>query len=376
VARYREIADDLRAKIQAGTYPIGSKLPSISDLQEMYDVPALNTIRAAQQILVDEGMLETRQGVGAFVVAANSVAALDVTATLAQARDNLTTVLAALEAKASRQVVTESQAALDATMRFAERRLRVPKWEPTPGSEAAAELSNAETRRGGDPWGEDPSRTAYAAANLMVTGVVDNLSSLHQLLNDQMPVIGPTVIARSAIEIGAGAWWLMEPGIGVRRRVCRELALSLTSARRAKQVAEEFQATGFQVGPAITDALQQEARVLQRITDLGIAAPTSGYYPVIENEQAMKATEATAVMLKSVLPANVPAQSVYHTYSAVTHGQIYGLMNFMAPGVASDGSSLAIAAFREVYRRINKVMGWGKLEGDLWEITLGKIYNG
>ena len=231
----------------------------------------------------------------------------------------------------------------------------------------------------------------YAAANLMMTGVVDNLGSLHQLLDDRMPVIGPTVVARSAIEIGAGAWWLMEPGIGVRRRVCRELALSLASARRAKQVAEEFQAKGFQVGPAITEALQQEARVLQRITDLGIATPTPGYYPVIENEQAMKATVATAAMLKAILPANVPAQSIYHTYSAVTHGQIYGLLNFMAPGVTSDGSSLlhwhlppdvldstiqmAIAAFREAYRRINKVMGWGKLEGDLWEIKLGKIYN-
>ena len=58
MARYREIADDLRAKIQAGIYPVGTKLPSISDLQEQYDVPALNTIRGAQQVLVDEGMLE------------------------------------------------------------------------------------------------------------------------------------------------------------------------------------------------------------------------------------------------------------------------------------------------------------------------------
>jgi hypothetical protein len=36
---------------------------------------------------------------------------------------------------------------------------------------------------------------------------------------------------------------------------------------------------------------------------------------------------------------------------------------------------LAIVAFRESYQRINKVMGWGKLEGDLWEIKLRKIYN-
>ncbi len=67
-------------------------------------------------------------------------------------------------------------------------------------------------------------------------------------------------------------------------------------------------------------------------------------------------------------------------------------MNFMAPGVTNDGSQLihwhlppdvlnstiqlAIAAYREPYRRINKVMGWGKLEGDLWEIKLMRIFNG
>ena len=44
--------------------------------------------------------------------------------------------------------------------------------------EAAAEVSNAETRQGGDPWGEDPPRTAYAAANLMMTGVLDDLAGL------------------------------------------------------------------------------------------------------------------------------------------------------------------------------------------------------
>jgi hypothetical protein len=42
------------------------------------------------------------------------------------------------------------------------------------------------------------------------------------------------------MEIGATAWWLMEPGIGVRRRTCRHLVLSLISTRRAAQVAEEL----------------------------------------------------------------------------------------------------------------------------------------
>ena len=35
---------------------------------ECYRVPGLNTIRRAQQLLVDDGLVETRQGVGSFVL--------------------------------------------------------------------------------------------------------------------------------------------------------------------------------------------------------------------------------------------------------------------------------------------------------------------
>lgn len=36
---------------------------------------------------------------------------------------------------------------------------------------------------------------------------------------------------------------------------------------------------------------------------------------------------------------------------------------------------MTTVAFRESYRRVNKVMGWGKLEGDLWWLKFRKIYN-
>jgi hypothetical protein len=38
------------------------------------------------------------------------------------------------------------------------------------------------------------------------------------------------------------------------------------------------------------------------------------------------------MMLRAVLPASVPGEAVYRTYSAVTHGEIHGLMNLMARG--------------------------------------------
>ena len=69
MARYREIAVDLRQRFAAGEFSPGEQLPAIAALQQHYDVPGLNTIRQAQQLLVEDGLVETRQGVGAFVLA-------------------------------------------------------------------------------------------------------------------------------------------------------------------------------------------------------------------------------------------------------------------------------------------------------------------
>src|SRR6476661_6533955 len=67
MARWREISADLRQRILAGEFPIGSALPTINGLQAHYEVPSLNTIRQAQAPLVDEGLLERRPGVGVYV---------------------------------------------------------------------------------------------------------------------------------------------------------------------------------------------------------------------------------------------------------------------------------------------------------------------
>lgn len=295
------------------------------------------------------------------------------------------------------EVLSQNRAALRATINLAQRQIGTSAWESTAGSEAAAELSNTVTRNDGSPWGERPPRTAYAAANLMMLGVVDDLKSLERLLTDPVPVIGPTVLARSAIEIASGAWWLMEPGIGARRRVCRELVLSLTSARRARQVADEYAQTFQQSGDPIpvdvaamiAEARQLEPKVLQRITELAVAPPTPG--PQIENEKADDATHATAKMLQALLPANLPGTSFYRTYSAVTHGQFYGLTNFMTTVIQPDGTTfwqwapnfeildstiqVAIGAFRGTYQRIATVMGWDQRDANVWDAEIRAIYN-
>lgn len=72
VSKYAAIADTLRNRIADGTYPVGSKLPSIIDLMDEFNARGVNTVRHAQQVLVREGVLRTEQGLGAFVTARKS----------------------------------------------------------------------------------------------------------------------------------------------------------------------------------------------------------------------------------------------------------------------------------------------------------------
>jgi len=96
-------------------------------------------------------------------------------------------------------------------------------------------------------------------------------------------------------------------------------------------------------------------------------------------------------MLEALLPPDMLGTIFYRTYSAVTHGQFYGLMNFMTPAFQPDGTpflqwrlppdlldstiQLAIGAFREPYRRITTVMGWDQKDAKLWDAEVHAVYN-
>jgi GntR family transcriptional regulator len=65
-SRYQHIADDLRARIEAGEFAAGRLLPSEHDLQAHYDASRM-TVRKALDGLRDEGLVASRQGLGWFV---------------------------------------------------------------------------------------------------------------------------------------------------------------------------------------------------------------------------------------------------------------------------------------------------------------------
>ena len=98
--RYRAIAEELRERIDTGVYPVGSKLPSIAALMKEFDVKGLNTIRDAQQMLANEGLLRSEQGVGVWVIAktAEPKTTLQILDDLRRAQSALGRAIAHLEA--------------------------------------------------------------------------------------------------------------------------------------------------------------------------------------------------------------------------------------------------------------------------------------
>jgi GntR family transcriptional regulator len=64
---YRQIAEDLRGRIESGAIARGAKLPTESELRVSYGA-ARNTIRDAIKLLASRGLVVTRPGLGTFVV--------------------------------------------------------------------------------------------------------------------------------------------------------------------------------------------------------------------------------------------------------------------------------------------------------------------
>jgi GntR family transcriptional regulator len=66
LARYEEVADDLRRKIVSGTYPPGSRIPGYTDLATLYGI-SRGTVRNVLRVLQDEGLVRVVKKAGIIV---------------------------------------------------------------------------------------------------------------------------------------------------------------------------------------------------------------------------------------------------------------------------------------------------------------------
>nr|WP_245186840.1 GntR family transcriptional regulator [Enterococcus larvae] len=62
-----DVAEQIKADILSGKYPVGSLLPTESELEEIFEVSKI-TVRRAIEILADEELLEKKSGKGTTVL--------------------------------------------------------------------------------------------------------------------------------------------------------------------------------------------------------------------------------------------------------------------------------------------------------------------
>lgn len=64
--KWRQVADILRTRISNGTYPAGSRVPSVVQLTEEFGIAAV-TAQKVMRALREEGSIRTEVGMGSYV---------------------------------------------------------------------------------------------------------------------------------------------------------------------------------------------------------------------------------------------------------------------------------------------------------------------
>jgi hypothetical protein len=280
------------------------------------------------------------------------------------------------------QRIHELRSLLEQAAETVARYLDAPIWEPAPGSEGAIEVANTETGPAG-PWGESPARTAHALTHALMDAALAHLRALALLYVDSPPEMTPTTIARSVMEMAATAWWIMEPGIGVRSRVARVTSDRLRSGCEAAKAIGNLPPTVNQA-----DYSEMEADVRQYAADLGLSAAPGD--PRIDGQVRPSSTDLISSLFETETELN-RSQSllVYSVYSGVAHGLLYGIMQFLRqveingetrlvwqtdPHITDAVVSYTLAALIAAMDRVLAVMGWDATDWQKCKSTLAEHF--
>lgn len=193
-----------------------------------------------------------------------------------------------------------------------------PQVGPQPESTAEDELrATRDLPAENGVWGEEPIRLAYGSAILCYRAALEQAHAAAVMLTGVYSVVPAAILARSVAETASQAWWLLEPEIGGKRRVCRLQTLRYHSACEGAKAANADGATANQSDQygETTDAVQFFSG------SLGLDAPRrDGYAYVCGAERLETPSRRIPAMF-----AEVDAPNVYHLLSAYSHGERFAL---------------------------------------------------
>jgi hypothetical protein len=188
-----------------------------------------------------------------------------------------------------------------------------PAWTCEPGSPASAEIANTEVRQDGTPWGDRPVRTAYAYAQMATKLAAEFSRCAALVIGAGRPAPGIETETRSALEAGSVAWWLLEPGLTARQRVCRMQLLRGNSAREFARSIGEVGEDPAVAGNETVAGIEAECRAL------GLALFTQGG-DKLEGQVRLKYTKRV-----QALTDELGNQGAYSIYSGPAHAELAGI---------------------------------------------------
>lgn len=199
-------------------------------------------------------------------------------------------------------------------------------WVAESGSEAGIEISVANASLG-NALGKDAIRTTYAIAQMGIVVCSEYLSSVAKIMENETSPLPLEVIARAAIEIAASTWWVMEPGIGARRRICRMQLLRINCAIELRKAIEEI---GLQDDREMYGATEQQ--VIQYSADLGIRPFENNNARCEEDVRPSYTARARSLLDR------YGAYGAYRIYSGTAHGELWALWRHFRDTSDDSGS--------------------------------------
>lgn len=226
MARYEDIATDLRRRIGAGEFgEVGDRIPTLSDLMAEYAVAGVQTMRAAQAVLVAEGVLETRHGSGAYIsrVPSGHLADIDAVAhDLEQLAHSLTALRQRIHTLSEQQRTSEPTTSMVAQASQPGR-----AWEWASWAQCATCGSGGGITRG---WVEDEAHS------------YDPLEYCREQDHDCSSGIGLLPDRDHADAVAVESWWEHheQNSEASRLLLAGDLATAAWHAQRAQALAGEF----------------------------------------------------------------------------------------------------------------------------------------
>jgi hypothetical protein len=185
-------------------------------------------------------------------------------------------------------------------------------------SEAGAEMAQENAHRESECW---PWMTAFLFSRLALNAAVGQAGGLHAVLGGHGTSHATGALSRAVLESTSLAWWLLAPGIGAERRLCRTFVYRLHTAVQTQRAVSRL---ALAQGENPSEYGELPETVIAEIADLGLdhTCRRSARKVSCGEESWPRYTERVTDLLQYVWPEpEVP----YPVLSAVGHGELLGL---------------------------------------------------